>query len=245
MDSGYYATCTGLMSRMDALDTIANNLANSSTTGFQASQNVFSEVLASTDETGLSTLNQDINAYGVLSGTSVDPSQGSLQKTENELDLALEGPGYFAVKTSVGEMYTRSGQFHVSAAGVLVTAEGDPVLGTKGPLQVVGEPLSISSDGTLSVNGAIAGQLKLVRFPASTPLQSVGAGYISAPPKAAIAAQDVTVQQGMLESSNVNPVTDTVAMISAQREVETMRHVLTMFDSDMNKIAVQDLPHIS
>ncbi|QMV17511.1 flagellar basal-body rod protein FlgF [Granulicella sp. 5B5] len=245
MDSGFYAACTGLMSRMDALDTIANNLANSTTAGFQASQNVFSEVLASTDNTELSVINQDVNDYGVLSGTRLDTSQGSLQKTGNELDLAIEGPGYFAVKTQGGEMYTRSGQFRVSASGLLVTAGGDPVLGPKGPIQILGEPLSISSDGTISVSGAVAGQLKLVTFPPSTPLQSVGSGYLSAPPKSAVPAPGATVQQGMLESSNVNPVTNTVAMITAQREVETMRHVLTMFDTDMNKIAVQDIPHVS
>ncbi len=245
MNSGFYAACTGLMSRMDALDTIANNLANSSTNGFQARHNVFNSILASTDNASLSALNQDMNDYGVLSGTALDPSQGSLQRTGNPLDVAIQGQGYFAVQRDGAELYTRSGNFRVSSSGQLVTASGDPVLGAKGPIQIVGSPLSISADGTISVNGAIAGQLKLVDFPPSVQLQNAGTTYLSAPSNTATPTANAVVQQGMLESSNVNPVTSTVEMIGAQRDVETMRRVLSMFDSDMNKIAVQDLPRVS
>lgn len=245
MNSGFYAACAGLASRMDALDTIANNLANASTSGFQGRHNVFNSVLASTEGVQLSSLNQDVNDFGVLGGTQLDTSQGSLQKTGNQLDMAIEGPGYFAVRGAGGEVYTRGGGFRVSAAGLLVTQAGDPVLGVKGPIQVVGAPLSVSADGTLSVNGAIMGQLKVVDFPPGVALQSVGANYLSAPPKSAVPATDNVIQQGMIESSNVNPIAGTVEMISAQRGVETMRRVLTMFDVDMNKIAAQDLPHVA
>lgn len=245
MDSGFYAACTGLVSRMSALDTIANNLANASTTGFRSRHNVFNSVMASTADTMLSPMNRDVNNYGVLSGTQLDTTQGSLQRTGNELDMAIEGPGYFAVQGASGEVYTRSGNFRVSAKGLLVTATGEPVLGTNGPVQVVGTPLSVSADGTVSVGGAIVGQLKLVEFPAGVKLQSEGSSFLSAPPKSGVPATGSVIQQGMLESSNVNPIASTVEMISAQREVETMRRVLTMFDADVNKIASQDLPHVS
>ena len=89
MSSGYYAACTGLMSRTAALDTIANNLANVSTAGFRASHNIFSSVLATTGNTSLSVLNQDANDYGVLSGTQLDTSQGALVRTGNDLDVAM------------------------------------------------------------------------------------------------------------------------------------------------------------
>src|SRR5271163_4281580 len=98
MNSGYYAACTGLIARTEALDTIANNLANVSTAGFRASHNVFSSLLVTTSDSQLSVLNQDANDYGVLSRTQLDTSQGALVHTGNELDLAMEGPGYFAVK---------------------------------------------------------------------------------------------------------------------------------------------------
>jgi len=245
MSSGYYAACTGLMSRTEALDTIANNLANVSTAGFRASHNIFSSILATTGDTPLSVLNQDANDYGVLSGTQLDTSQGSLVPTGNNLDVAMEGPGYFAVQTSAGPAYTRGGNFRVSPQGQLITAAGDPVLGENGPITIVGDPVSISPDGTISTNGAISGRLKLVEFPPTTQMQRAGGTYYTAPKGSAVVAQSSQVRQGMLESSNVNPVTSVVELITAQREVESMRRVLTMFSSEIDKTAVQDLPRVS
>jgi flagellar basal-body rod protein FlgF/flagellar basal-body rod protein FlgG len=86
--------------------------------------------------------------------------------------------------------------------------------------------------------------LKVVEFPPKTQLESIGNTYYSAPPKTAVAAQDSQVLQGSLEGSNVNPVTSVVELITAQREVETMRRVLTMFSSEMDKTAAQDLPRL-
>jgi flagellar basal-body rod protein FlgF len=245
MNSGYYAACTGLVSRTEALDTIANNLANVSTTGFRGRHNVFSSVLASTGNSPLSMLNQDANDYGVLSGTRLDNTQGALERTGNDMDFAIEGPGYLSVQTSAGTAYTRGGNFHVSPQGQLVTAAGDAVLGDNGPIAVVGTPLSISSDGTISVNGAVAGHLKVVEFGPAVELKSAGETYYTAPAGSAVAATKSNVRQGMLESSNVNPVTSVVEMISAQREVETMRRVLTMFNSELDKTAAQDLARVS
>jgi flagellar basal-body rod protein FlgF/flagellar basal-body rod protein FlgG len=244
MSSGYYAACAGLMSRTQALDTIANNLANVSTAGFRASHNVFSSLLATTGDSSLSALNQDANEYGLLSGTQLDASQGALVPTGNDLDLAVEGPGYFAVQTATGTVYTRGGNFRVSPQGQLVTAAGDPVMGDSGPISIVGEPVSISTDGTISTNDAIAGRLKLVEFPSTAALQSAGGTYYTAPAGAAVAATNSQVRQGTIESSNVNPVTSVVELITAQREVETMRRVLTMFSSEMDKTAAQDLPRV-
>ena len=146
MNSGYYAACSGLMSRTEALDTIANNLANVSTAGFRASHNVFGSVLATLGNSPLSALNQDANDFGVLSGTQLDTTQGALVRTGNELDLAMEGPGYFAVQTATGPVYTRGGNFRVSPQGQLITASGDPVLGDNGPITIIGTPVSISTD---------------------------------------------------------------------------------------------------
>ena len=154
MNSGYYAACTALMARTEALETIANNLANVSTAGFRASHNVFSSLLATTGNSPLSVLNQDANDYGVLSGTQLDTSQGALVKTNNDLDLAMEGPGYFAVQTAAGPVYTRGGNFRVSPVGQLITAAGDPVMGDNNrPITIIGAPVSISADGTISSNG--------------------------------------------------------------------------------------------
>jgi flagellar basal-body rod protein FlgF len=245
MDSGYYAACTGLVSRTEALDTLANNLANVSTVGFRARQNVFSSILATSTDAPLSVLNQDENDYGVLTDTRLDTSQGALVKTGNDLDLAVEGPGYLSVQTSTGLAYTRGGNLHVSPQGKLVTPSGDLVQGENGPITIVGVPVSISADGTISANGAIAGRLKLIEFAPGADLKNVGGNYYTGPSDTARPATSSQVRQGMLEASNVNPVTSVVELITAQREVETMRRVLTMFNSDMDKTATQDLPHVS
>jgi flagellar basal-body rod protein FlgF/flagellar basal-body rod protein FlgG len=232
------------MSRSDALDTIAHNVANVSTSGFRGSHNVFSSVLATTGESTLSVLNQDANDYGVLSGTKLDTSQGALTTTGNDLDVAVEGAGYFTVQTANGTVYTRAGNFRVSPKGQLTTAAGDPVLGDNGPITIVGEPVSISADGTISVDGAITGRLKLAEFAPTAQIESAGGTYYTAPAGSAVAATNSKVHQGELEGSNVNPITSIVELITAQREVENMRHVLSMYDSELDKTAVQDLPRV-
>jgi flagellar basal-body rod protein FlgF/flagellar basal-body rod protein FlgG len=246
MNSGYYAACTGLMARTEALETIANNLANVSTVGFRANHNVFSSLLATTGNSPLSVLNQDANDYGVLSGTQLDTSQGALVKTGNTLDLAMEGPGYFVVKTDAGPVYTRGGNFRISPQAQLVTAAGDPVMGDNNlPITLIGAPVSISPDGTISTNGAISGRLKMVEFAPSADVQSAGGGYYKVPQAAAVAATRSQVRQGMLENSNVNPMTTAVELITAQRDVETMRHVLTMINTELDKTAAKELPRTS
>lgn len=245
MDSGFYAACTALMARSQALDLVANNLANVSTPGFRAEHDVFRSLLAGSSSFPMSGLNQAVNNYSVLGESHFDLGQGSLEKTGNDFDLAIQGSGFFAVRTASGLVYTRNGNFHVSPKGKLITAQGDLVMGVTGPIDIVGGSATISPDGTISVNGAVAGQLKVVDFPAGTPLESVGSTYYSAPPKSEIAATDASVQQGSLEMSNVNPVASAVELVTIQRYAEFMQRALSMFHSEMNQIAAQDLPRIS
>jgi len=245
MDSGYYALSTALIARTQALDTIANNLANSSTTGYLAERNVFSSVLTASGSAANSSLNRAINNYGVLGETTLDMSQGALQKTGNDLDLALQGPGFFVVQTKNGPVYTRNGAFQVSTKGQLITAAGDPVVGEKGPIAILPGPVSISADGTISSNGAVTGRLRLVDFPSGTALHGAGGSSYTAPANTALVATDSVVQQGALESSNVNPVSGMVELISAQRSDEMMQRALSMFNSEIDKTATQDLPKVS
>ncbi|MFP5277609.1 MAG: flagellar basal-body rod protein FlgF [Acidobacteriota bacterium] len=245
MDSGFYAACAALVSRTQALDTIANNLANVSTTGFRATHNVFSSMLAQSGATPVSVLNQDANDYDLLSKTQLDSSQGSLVNTNNPMDFALEGQGYFAVQTASGVAFTRGGTFRVTAQHQLVTSEGDPLLGPTGPILLPPGPISVSSDGTIAVNGATAGRFRMVEFPPNVQLGSSGRSYYTAPPSAKPAAVTTsTVHQGALESSNVNPVTSVIELITAQRDVERMRNVLSLLNGQMDKTAAQDLPRV-
>lgn len=244
MDSGYYAACTALISRTQELDTIANNLANVSTAGYRGEQDVFSEVLANAGNPSGSALDQAMNSFGILSGTTLDQAQGALQKTGNNLDVAIEGPGYFEVQTMDGQAYTRNGGFQISAHGQLVTSDGDAVLGENGTITMPPGPVSISADGTISSNGAVVGKLKVVEFPAGTQLTGLGNSYYSAPADTAETATQSSVRQGMLESSNVNPITAMVQLVTAQRSAEMMQRALSMFNSEIDRTATQDLPKV-
>ena len=244
MDSGLYAASAALAARTEALDTIANNLANASTRGFRARHNSFSAVLAA--HTPHTALNEATNNYGVLGGTRMDLTQGQLEKTGNPLDVAIEGSGFFKVQTPSGIAYTRDGAFKISPKGQLTTAAGDPVLGESGVITLVGSgPVVISPDGTVTSAGAAVGRISVVDFAPGTDLKSLGGNYLGAPAKSEIPAKDVQLRQGMIEGSNVNPVSSVVELITAQREAEGMRHALTMFSSEMDKTASQDLPRIS
>jgi flagellar basal-body rod protein FlgF len=246
MDSGLYAACSALVSRTDALDTIANNLANASTGGFRARHATFSSVLAGSGQPLGSELNRVTNNFGVLGDSHLDLTQGSLVRTGNDLDLGIDGPGFLSIRTATGPAYTRDGALRISPQGQLVTAAGDAVIGDQGVITLpTNAKIGISADGTISANGAIAGKLKLVEFAPGTDIESLGSTTYSAPAASASAATKSVVRQGMLESSNVNPVSSVVELIDAQRQAETMRHALTMFDSEMNKTAVQDLPRVS
>lgn len=242
MGSGYYAAGTALMARTQELDSIANNLANAGTVGYRAETESFSAVLA--DSSGGSELDRAVNDYGVMSGISLDLSQGALQKTGNDLDLAIQGPGYFEVQTSNGVVYTRNGSFQVSSKSQLVTDSGDAVLGDSGPITILPGKVSISADGTISSGGAVSGKLKVVEFPAGTNIASLGGTYYSAPAGAAEPSPTSSVRQGVLESSNVNPIMAMVQLVSAQRSAEMMQRAINMFNAEMDKTATQDLPKV-
>jgi flagellar basal-body rod protein FlgF len=246
VDSGYYAACTALKTQSNALELIANNVANINTTGYRAQLPSFESLLMegrnSTPGNGWSRL---VNQFAVLDGARLDLTEGNLQRTGNPLDLALDGPGFFAVHTPAGVLYTRDGNFRLSAKGQLTTAAGDAVLGTAGPINVPGNAqIAIGPDGTISVAGAVTGKLRLVEIAPRVPLTAVGGQYYSAPAAAATTAVNTQIRAGMLESSNVNPVAAVVALITAQRQAEMIGRAMSAFYSDFNRIAADELPRV-
>src|SRR5271157_4802472 len=148
MDSGYYAALTGLMAKMDALDVAASNLANVSTAGYKSQKEFYSSLTAAlSGRMPASNLNRAINDYGILGGAVVSSESGSLQKTGNQLDVAVEGTGFFAVQTRAGVRYTRNGSFRLDPSGHLISSVGDAVLGELGPITLTSGQVSISPDG--------------------------------------------------------------------------------------------------
>lgn len=245
MDSGFYAACTGLLAQTDALDLTANNLANLNTTGYKGQLQFYRAVEASVGNHRLSSLNQAVNDYGVLGGTGLDQRAGEFQKTGNELDLAIEGSGFFVAKTPAGIRYTRNGNFHTDAAGQLLTASGDPVMGEQGPVQIPGGQVTISSDGTVSQGGAVVANLQLVTFQPGTALTPDGNAYYQAPAGSEVPADDPRLAQGSLESSNQNPITGVVDLITLQRHAQLLEQAISIFHSVFNNAPGQDLARVA
>src|SRR5438045_2396312 len=245
MDSGYYAAMTGLLARTQALDTAAANLANAQTPGYRAEREYFRSVLLGPDALN-SQVGRTVNNYGLLGGDRLNLAQGALQPTGNPLDLAIEGQGFFAVQTAQGERYTRDGSFHRSQAGLLVSQNGEPVLSTsRQPIPVPPGEVSVGANGVLSVAGGAVATVGVFTFPPSAQLAPEGANrYVALSGITATPAKDATVHEGALESANQDAVQGTLDLIVMQRQAEMMQKALTVFHTEFNKFAVEDLPRV-
>jgi flagellar basal-body rod protein FlgF len=249
MDSGYYAVSAGLAAQSQALDVVAHNLANLATSGYRGQQTTFRSLMAGHGVKGhgrvlATSLNAVVNNFGVLSGSRLDLTPASLAPTGNPLDVGVAGSGFLTVQSAQGVVYTRDGSFHVTAAGQLVTSQGNAVLGEQGPVILPSGSVAISSDGTISVEGTVVDKLKLAEFPPGTNLVAVGNATYSAPNGSALVAAESSVRQGMLEGSNVSPTEGVVQLITVQRNTEMLARALSALDGQLNQLAVQDLPKV-
>jgi len=234
-----------LVARSQALDIAATNLANAQTPGYRAEKDYFSSVLLGPDATD-SQLGQTVNNFGVLGGDQLSLSQGAIDQTGNPLDLAIEGEGFFQVQTPNGPRYTRDGSFHRTPAGVLVTASGAPVLSAAGkPIPIPPGEVTIGADGSLSVAGGVVATVGVFTFPQGVQLSAEGANRYVAPEGAKPALSgNAAIHQGALETANQSATAGTMDLILAQREAEMMQKALTIFHTEFNKIASEDLPRV-
>jgi len=244
MDSGYYAACAGLAAQTQALDLVAHNLANLGTAGYRGQASTFRTLLSGGSEVVRNPLNAAINNFGVLGGSRLDLTSASLTATGNPLDLGISGSGFFSVQSPQGVAYTRNGNFHLTQAGQLVTSQGDAVLGQQGPITMPDGNVAVSSDGTISVDGAVVGKLTLSEFSPTTNLTALGDALYTAPPNSALPAASSSFRQGVIEASNVSPVESVVQLITVQRNADLMQRALSAFDTQFNQTAVQDLPKV-
>jgi flagellar basal-body rod protein FlgG len=235
----------------------ANNLANARTPGYKqdrVSAESFELVLRGSTDPLTPVLALPSATALELAGTVgsgiyplepvLDLSQGGLYETGERLDLALVGPGFFAVQTPEGERYTRAGNFAVDGNGLLRTATGDLVLGEQGPIQVGTGDLSVGSDGTIYVNGNATARLRLVEFDVPA-LQKAGENYLvprepAAAPRLATGTQ---VRQGYLESSNVDLSRTMVSLFEIQRAYELSARALQMQDQTLGQ-AINDVGRV-
>jgi flagellar basal-body rod protein FlgF len=244
MDSGYYAAFSGWLARSQALDVAAGNLANAGTAGYRAEKDYFRSTILGPDALG-SQLNTTVNAFGVLGGTQLDLGQGALTPTGNPLDLAMQGDGFFTIRTAQGVRYTRDGQFQRAQNGNLTTQTGDAVLDARGqPIRIPAGAVAVGEDGAISVNGALAGRMALVKFASPASLSAEGANRYAAVGGAQPVPATGTVRQGALEASNQDVVEGSLQLVLLQRQAEMMQKAVSMFSNDMDKTASEDLPRV-
>ncbi|MBT9330310.1 flagellar hook-basal body protein [Paracidobacterium acidisoli] len=244
MDSGYYAAFSGLLARTEALDSAASNLANVNTSGFRAEREYFRDAIVGPDAPG-SQLNRTVNDFGVLGGNRLDLGQGAMTPTGNTLDLAIQGEGFFAIQTKQGIRYTRDGQFQRTRQGMLITADGDPVLDAQNKaIQIPDGEITVGSDGAVSVGGAVAGRIGLFTFPSASDIEAEGANRYAPVKNAVRRAADGSIRQGALESSNEDVIQGSLQLILVQRQAEMMQKALSIFNGEFDKTASEDLPKV-
>lgn len=234
MNYGLYTIFMGMRSRQNTLEAQANNIANASTVGFKAERLIYSTIEAKNRGTG----DKQNLVAGSMTRSGTDFSAGSLQQTGRNMDLAIEGDGFLQIQTPRGIRFTRAGNLTLDEGGQLVTKNGDLVIGEGGTITVPqkGE-LSIGSDGTLSNAGKSFGKLQLVRFDSpTTALIKEGDSLFSA--TGTEQPQDdynSKVVQGSLENSNINSISEMVAMINNNREFESLQKSLTLLMNDVGR----------
>jgi flagellar basal-body rod protein FlgF/flagellar basal-body rod protein FlgG len=245
MDSGYYAALTGLVAREQALDTAAANLANTQTPGYRAEREFFRSALLGPGAAD-SQLGNVVNNYGLLGGDHLNMAQGAISQTGNPLDLAIEGQGFFQIQTPNGIRYTRDGNFRRTPQGQLVTNAGEAVLSTAGrPIQVPPGPVSIGSDGVLSVAGGVVATVAVYGFAPDEQLTPEGANHYIAPAGSTpTLTKAAAIHQGAIEAANEDVIQGTLNLIVMQRSAEMMQKALTVFHTEFNKTASEDLPRV-
>ncbi len=201
----------------------ANNLANANTDAFKADR-LSARVLSGTDHP--------------VPVEKTDLEQGRLRDTGRPLELSLEGPGFFVVRTSRGERLTRGGSLRLDGAGLLTDAEGHPVLGMDdGPIVVNGAKVDVLADGTVLVDRAPAGHLQVVTVADTAALRKEGGGrFVPAGPLQAVAETETVVRQGAVEEANLDPLLSMVELVNIQRGYAANIDALKAMDSVLGAV---------
>jgi flagellar basal-body rod protein FlgF len=249
MDQIAATAASGLRSRMEALDILSNNLANSNTGGYKLDREFYS--LYQGEQTAPAN-GQQATTLPVIQKAWTDFQQGLLTPTGNPLDLALEGKGFFALDGPSGPLYTRNGSFKLSTKGELTTMDGYPVRGVSPPnqppkkIQTVSQgPIQISSDGTVQQDGQTLGQIQLVDFANTSALDKMGNSYyrVTDPKVKVNPAKDAVVNQGKVENSNVAAAESAVRLVDLMRQYEMLQKAVSV-SAEMNKQAIDQVARV-
>ena len=251
MVRGLYTAYTGLVNQQRRLDIVSNNLANATTTGYKkegvTTQSFDSVYGIKINDATVGYMNQSIGSMSLgakIGETYRSWDQGSLRNTDSDYDFALSGQGFFSISftNKAGEtstLYTRDGSFQMNQEGYLVTKDGDYVLGEGGnPIQLPTDvsQLTVDSTGGIYADGQYVDTFALVDFEDYNYLEEYGENLYRAVDGATEQDCTATVQQGYLEASNINVVSEMVDMIAVAREYESGQKVIQAIDEMLGKM---------
>ena len=253
MVKGLYTAYTGMINEQHRMDTLTNNLANSTTVGFKkegSTSQSFDAVLAlkvkDTSEPANIPKRIGYNNPGVKIGENyTDWAQGSFKITDNTYDLALSGNGFFEIEftNKAGETstkYSRDGSFTLTQEGYLVTKDGNYVMGSRGRIQL--NPLidaTIDQGGAIWQNNAVVDTLRVVDFQDYNYLKKYGENLLEPVEGAQFKDADYKVFSGYLEMSNIQIVTEMVDLIAITRQYEANQKIIKSMDSTLEIAANQ------
>jgi len=223
METPSYIVLSHQMALRQQMDVIANNIANAGTPAYKGEQLRFGEILAEpTQQDGLS--------FVTIWDQHRDFTEGSLTQTDNPLDLAIKGDAFFAVETSEGVRYTRTGRFTMTGDGDLLDSRGNAVLldqGAPARLPADAKSISVGDDGTISTETGQVGRLQLVKFPNNQQLVRIGTGLYDARAMPPEPATEARIVQGAIEESNISPVLEITQMISVLRTYQSVSQIVS------------------
>lgn len=223
---------SGATGQLTALDVAANNVANVTTPAYKGEQTVFQQHLVDAARAGNAV---EVMRYNGVREVGSNWSEGPMRVTDRGLDVAIRGEGFFAVQSSAGEQYTRSGSFQIASDGTLTTTDGAPLLNTARRLikvPVGTQDVTVNESGTVSANGEPIGQLRTVKFAAQTGLARAGHFQFRATPQSGEArATPLILETGALEMSNVSVVKGMTDIVTTTRAFDALQKVIDSFRS--------------
>ena len=250
MSGAIYMSAAGAMAYEKRMQVISNNLANINTSGFKKDKGHF-QIIDSPDS-----IKEDLEKKSISEekqqpplwlkfDTKTDFSSGPLKHTGNPLDLALEGDGFFCIKTEQGTQYTRNGNFSLDQDGMLVTMDGLPVLGEGGPINIEGNTIIVDVKGNISIDGSQVDTIKIVGFQNPDALKKTGNSLFKIADKNAVETkvENTGVSQGFIELSNVNAIRMMTEMIEVLRGYESYQKAIKTADETTAK-AINDVGRV-
>ena len=236
MIKGLYTTASGMYPQWLEQEIVANNLANLNTTGFKKDSTYFKKVLDAS--LILNTVQGEENGLSDVQKVVTNFEQGTLEPTNNPLNLAIDGNGFFVIQTPEGEKFTRNGNFRLDPENRLINGDGNFVLGESGVITFTEGEININKDGEIYQNGVLIDKIRVVDFPQPYRLEKRGNSYFvpADPDSQTIEPDSYIIRQGYLENSNVNPIQEMIRMITITKNFQVGQKLIQIQDRTMQKI---------